>query len=182
MSMDGRPDTGPQDRAPLTYPCGERPDPRQPKEIAPGVYWVNMPLPFPGLDHINLWLLDDGDGWTLVDTGLGNDASRQIWRDVFQGVLGNKPITRVICTHMHPDHIGLAGWISRKFSARLWMSRLEYITGRMLVADTGREAPQEAVLYYRAIGWDEDVIDRYQVMFGGFGKYVSRLPDSVCPV
>jgi glyoxylase-like metal-dependent hydrolase (beta-lactamase superfamily II) len=165
-------------KAALTYPCGDKPDPRQPKQVAPGVYWVRMPLPFSGLDHINLWLLEDGDGWTLVDTGIGNESTRRIWSDVFDSTLKGKPITRVICTHMHPDHVGLAGWISRKFGARLWMSRLEYITCRILVADTGREAPQEAVAFYRAVGWDEDVLDRYQVMFGGFGKGVSPLPDS----
>jgi glyoxylase-like metal-dependent hydrolase (beta-lactamase superfamily II) len=79
---------------------------------------------------------------------------------------------------MHPDHMGLAGWISRKFGADLWMSRLEYITGRMLVADTGRDAPQEGVTFYRAAGWDEDAIDSYKIRFGGFGKAVSRVPDS----
>jgi glyoxylase-like metal-dependent hydrolase (beta-lactamase superfamily II) len=79
---------------------------------------------------------------------------------------------------MHPDHMGLAGWICRKFDAPLWMSRLEYITGRMLVADTGREAPEEGVKFYRAAGWDEDALGSYKARFGGFGKAVSRLPDA----
>jgi glyoxylase-like metal-dependent hydrolase (beta-lactamase superfamily II) len=179
MSMvDGRPDAGPAEKGALTYPCGERPDPRKPKEVAPGVFWVNMPLPMAGLNHINLWLLEDGEGWTLVDTGMALEDSRVIWRDAFEATLKGKPITRVICTHMHPDHMGLAGWITRKFGARLMMSRLEYITGRMLVADTGREAPQEAISFYRAVGWDEEALDRYHVMFGGFGKRVSRMPDT----
>jgi glyoxylase-like metal-dependent hydrolase (beta-lactamase superfamily II) len=80
---------------------------------------------------------------------------------------------------MHPDHIGLAGWIARKCDCRLWMSRLEYVTCRMLVADTGREAPEEGVRFYRAAGWDEDALDSYRVRFGGFGKAVSRLPDGI---
>jgi glyoxylase-like metal-dependent hydrolase (beta-lactamase superfamily II) len=79
---------------------------------------------------------------------------------------------------MHPDHMGLAGWLCRKFNATLWMSRLEYITGRMLVADTGREAPEEGVQFYRAAGWDEDALDSYKVRFGGFGKMVSKMPDA----
>jgi glyoxylase-like metal-dependent hydrolase (beta-lactamase superfamily II) len=74
--------------------------------------------------------------------------------------------------------MGLAGWICRKFNAPLWMSRLEYITGRVLVADTGREAPEEGVAFYRAAGWDEDALDSYKVRFGGFGKAVSKVPDA----
>ncbi|MBX3511161.1 MAG: MBL fold metallo-hydrolase [Hyphomonadaceae bacterium] len=136
-----------------------------------------MPLPF-ALAWINLWLIEDEGGWVIVDTGVGIEPSREYWRQVFNTTLAGRPVTRVICTHMHPDHMGLAGWICRKFDATLCMSRLEYITGRMLVADTGREAPPEGVRFYRAAGWDEDAIDSYVVRFGGFGKAVSKIPDS----
>ncbi len=177
--MDGLEDKGARDaeRARLDYPCGDRPEPRAVKEVAPGVLWVSMPLPF-SLKWINLWLIDDGPGWTLVDTGLGLEESRQHWRAIFADHLGGRAITRIICTHMHPDHIGLAGWISRKFDARLWMSRLEYITARMLVADTGREAPEDAMRFYRAAGWGEAQITEYRERFGMFGKAVSTMPDS----
>ncbi len=161
----------------LVYPLGEPPEPGVAREIAPGLHWVRMPLPF-ALKWINLWLLDDGDGWTIVDTGVALEQTREYWRAIFEAKLGGKPVTRVICTHMHPDHMGLAGWICRKFGATLWMSRLEYITGRMLVADTGREAPDEGVAFYRAAGWDEDALDSYKVRFGGFGKAVSKMPDA----
>ena len=161
----------------LVYPLGDPPEPGIAREIAPGVRWVRMPLPF-ALQWINLWLLEDGDGWTIVDTGMGTEETRGHWRAIFEATLGGKPVKRVICTHMHPDHMGLAGWICRKFNAPLWMSRLEYITGRMLVADTGREAPDEGVKFYRAAGWDEDLLDSYKVRFGGFGKAVSRMPDA----
>jgi glyoxylase-like metal-dependent hydrolase (beta-lactamase superfamily II) len=161
----------------LVYPLGEPPEPGQAREIAPGVYWVRMPLPF-ALKWINLWLIDDGAGWTVVDTGVAIEDSREHWRAIFEATLGGRPVTRVICTHMHPDHVGLAGWICRKFEAPLWISRLEYVTCRMLVADTGREAPEDGVRFYRAAGWDEDMLDSYRVRFGGFGKAVSRLPDS----
>jgi glyoxylase-like metal-dependent hydrolase (beta-lactamase superfamily II) len=177
MSMDGLEDAEAPVRAALAYPLGEPPLPGEAREIAPGVRWVRMPLPF-ALKWINLWLLEDGDGWTIVDTGVAMEQSREHWRAIFESTLGGKPVTRVICTHMHPDHIGLAGWICRKFGATLWMSRLEYITGRMLVADTGREAPEEGVEFYRAAGWDEDSLDSYRVRFGGFGKGVSRVPDA----
>jgi glyoxylase-like metal-dependent hydrolase (beta-lactamase superfamily II) len=176
MSMDGLEDAEANARPKLTYPFEDKPAAGETMEVAPGVLWVRMPLPM-ALNHINLWLLEDGEGWTLVDTGIAFEDTRTHWRSIFEKSLKGKPITRVICTHMHPDHIGLAGWITRKFQCRLWISRLEYVTCRMLVADTGREAPDEGVAFLRAAGWDEDALDSYRVKFGGFGKAVSRLPD-----
>ncbi|MGD9981319.1 MAG: MBL fold metallo-hydrolase [Hyphomonadaceae bacterium] len=179
MSMDGlEDDVAPARVKPqLSYPLGDPPEPGVAREIAPGVNWVRMPLPFV-LKWINLWLLEDGDGWTIVDTGVALEQTREYWRAIFEAKLDGRPVKRVICTHMHPDHMGLAGWICRKFGATLWMSRLEYITGRMLVADTGREAPEEGVAFYRGAGWDEDALDSYKVRFGGFGKAVSKVPDA----
>ncbi|MGE3866890.1 MAG: MBL fold metallo-hydrolase, partial [Hyphomonadaceae bacterium] len=127
---------------------------------------------------INLWLIEDGDGWALVDTGIGTDETRAHWRTILANQLGGRPITRVIVTHMHPDHIGLAGWMTRKFQCPLWISRLEYLTCRALAADTGHEAPEDGVRFYRAAGWNEEALDSYRVRFGGFGKGLSRLPDS----
>lgn len=162
----------------LDYPCGDPPAAGDTIEVAPGVLWVRMPLPF-ALLWINLWLLDDGDGWTVVDTGVGTDESRQHWRTIFDSpALGGKPVTNVIVTHMHPDHVGLSGWITGEFSCPLWMSRLEYVTCRMLLADTYRAAPEEGVNFYRAAGWDEDALTTYRQRFGGFGKLVSPLPDA----
>jgi glyoxylase-like metal-dependent hydrolase (beta-lactamase superfamily II) len=181
MSMDGVEDTDVAEmrsqRAKLTYPLGDPPPAGEAREIAPGVHWVRMPLPFV-LQAINLWLIEEAKGWTIVDTGLALEQSREYWRTIFASTLKGKPVTRVICTHMHPDHMGLAGWICRKFDAELWMSRLEYVVGRMLVADTGREAPEEGIKFYRAAGWDEASLDSYKARFGGFGKAVSRVPDS----
>ena len=180
MSMDGLEDEVTADRPArpsLVYPLGDPPEAGIAREIAPGVRWIRMPLPF-ALKWINLWLLEDGDGWTVIDTGVAMEQSREHWRAIFEANLQGRPVKRVICTHMHPDHMGLAGWICRKFDAEFWMSRLEYITGRMLVADTGREAPEEGVKFYRAAGWDEDALDSYKVRFGGFGKAVSRMPDA----
>lgn len=178
--MDGF--EGKTERARYDYPFAEPPATGTSLEIAPGVRWVRMPLPF-ALKWINLWLLDDGDGWTLVDTGMQTSETKAHWRTIFagdlsSGGLGGKPIRRVIVTHMHPDHIGLAGWITRKFQCDLWMTRLEYVMCRMLVADTGREAPEAGVKFYRAAGWEQEDLDRYVDRFGGFGKAVSQLPDA----
>lgn len=174
-AMDGLEETSA--RAKLVYPLGEAPLGGCTIQAAPGVLWLRMPLPF-ALKWINLYLIEDGAGWALIDTGIATEESRVLWRALFEGTLQGRPITRVICTHMHPDHIGLAGWITRKFSCRLWMTRLEYFSCRMLVADTGREAPEDGVDFYRAAGWDQETLDRYRARFGGFGKAVSRLPDS----
>lgn len=146
-------------------------------EVAPGVLWLRQPLGG-SLQFINVWALADGEGWAIVDTGLQTKETSQAWRAAFAGALGGRPITRVICTHLHPDHVGLAGWIVRKFDCRLWMTRLEYFQCRMLVADTGREAPEDGVRFFKAAGWDEDAIENYKARFGGFGKAIYALPDS----
>lgn len=177
-AMDGLEEAQTRRKPKLDYPWGEiLPGPGETIEVAPGVHWLRMPLPFV-LKAINLWLLEDGDGWTVVDTGIANEQTRGLWRQLFTGAMAGRPVKRVIITHMHPDHIGLAGWLTRKFQCRLWISRLEYVMCRMLVADTGREAPEEGVTFFRGAGWDEDALDSYRVKFGGFGKAVSRLPDA----
>ncbi|MFK8041019.1 MBL fold metallo-hydrolase [Congregibacter sp.] len=162
----------------LHYPWGRgvNPEPGDPQRIAEGVYWVRFPMPM-SLDHINLWLLEDGDGWTIVDTCLNLPDARDTWEGIFEGFMGGKPVKRVICTHMHPDHVGLAGWICERFGCDLWMSRAEYLMCRSLVADTGREAPQVAVDFYRGAGYTEEQLEKYKKRFGFFGKAVSKLPD-----
>lgn len=162
---------------PLTYPLESPPGPGRAVEVAPGVLWLTMPLPM-ALDHINVWALADGDGWTIVDTGMQTTETTAAWQSVFTGALGDRPVRRVICTHMHPDHVGMAGWLTRRFDCPLWITRLEYVTCRMLVADTCREAPADAVRFYRASGWDAAAIEDYKARFGAFGKRVYALPDS----
>jgi glyoxylase-like metal-dependent hydrolase (beta-lactamase superfamily II) len=130
------------------------------------------------LDHINLWALADGDGWTVIDTGMRTSGTAAAWQAAFSRALGGRPVTRVICTHMHPDHIGMAGWLTRRFECSLWITRLEYLTCRLLVTDTDREAPMDALRFYRAAGWNEQALEGYQRRFGDFGKHVSALPDS----
>ena len=161
----------------LSYPFAAVPGPGEAVEVAPGVRWLRMPLPIV-LDHINVWALEDGAGWTVVDTGVRVNAIVEAWEQAFAGPLGGRPATRVICTHMHPDHVGMAGWLTQRFDVRLWMSRLEYFACRMLVADTGRPAPEDGVRFYRAAGWDEAAIEQYRARFGGFGRAVHELPMS----
>lgn len=162
----------------MAYPFGAVPEPGQALQIAPGVLWLRMRLPMKALNHINVWALEDGHGWTLVDTGMQTPDTVADWQRAFAGALAGRPVTRVICTHMHPDHIGMAGWLTRQHDCRLWTTRLEYVTCRMLVADTGREAPADGVRFYHAAGWDDAALEHYRARFGGFGKAVYALPDS----
>ena len=114
----------------------------------------------------------------MIDTGLDTPASREAWGQIFAGAFQGRPVTRVIATHLHPDHVGLAGWIAERFACRLWMTRLEYFQCRLLAADTGRPAPQAALDFYRAAGWDEAVLAQYAARFGGFGRMIHPLPDA----
>ncbi|MBT8079108.1 MAG: MBL fold metallo-hydrolase [Gammaproteobacteria bacterium] len=136
-----------------------------------------MPLPFM-LSHINLWLLEEPRCWTLVDTGVHYPVAEEVWEKTFSGVMNNKPAGRVIVTHLHPDHVGCAGWLTRRFDVELWMSRAEYLLARVLVADTGKPAPEAGVRFYRAAGFSQESIDNYKKLFGMFGKGVSEIPES----
>jgi glyoxylase-like metal-dependent hydrolase (beta-lactamase superfamily II) len=116
----------------------------------------------------------------VVDTGTQTPQVLAAWHALLQagGVLGARPVTRVIATHMHPDHMGMAGWLTRKFGCRLWMTREEYLMCRTLAADTGREAPEDAIGFYRRCGWPGEALDVYRARFGSFGRFLHALPDS----
>lgn len=159
----------------LTYPFDGVPALGEAIQVAPGVLWMRLPLPL-ALNHINVYAIEDGEGWTLIDTGLGLDATRAQWEVLFAGPLQGRPVTRLICTHMHPDHLGLAGWLCERFQAPLVMTRLEYVTARMLVSETGSPAPEAAAAFYRSAGWSEAQLDAWRREFGGFGRAVSPLP------
>lgn len=159
----------------LSYPFAAPPVPEEAVRVAPDVLWMRLALPI-ALDHINVYAVEDGAGWTVIDTGLALSATRDEWERLLAGPMGGRPVVRVICTHLHPDHIGLAGWLCERFEAPLTMTRLEYVMARMLLADTGRPAPEAGARFYRAAGWDENQIEGYRKGFGQFGQVVSPLP------
>lgn len=161
----------------LEYPFATRPEPGAAVVVVPGVLWVRMRLPFQ-LNHINLWLLEDGDGWTIVDTGIRDEPTADAWKQLFATVMQNLPVRRVIVTHLHPDHVGMAGWLTRRFGVEMWMSRTDYLLCRTLVADTGQEAPEEGLRFYQAAGFAQDALEAYRARFGGFGLGVHRLPNA----
>lgn len=162
----------------LNFIMDEAPAPGSVTEIADGIYWLRFALPMSGLNHINLWALKDKDGWMIVDTGIANKDSKDIWETHFAELMGGRPINRVLCTHLHPDHTGLAGWLCRKFDAPLLMTRGEYFLCRLLAADTGQPAPREGIKFYRKAGFTDEQIELYKIRFGGFGKAISPLPHS----
>ncbi len=118
----------------LHFPVATPPAPGAVIAIAPGVRWLRMPLPF-ALDHINLWLLDDGPGWTAVDCGIAGRTTRELWQRIFADHLEGRPIVRVLVTHYHPDHIGLAGWLAERFEAPLWITEKEWLHARVMTGD-----------------------------------------------
>ncbi|PBI84591.1 Hydroxyacylglutathione hydrolase [Variovorax boronicumulans] len=175
--MDGLEESAEAAKGKLVYPFTELPPRGKSIEVADGVHWIRMPLPY-SLDHINLWALDDGDGWAVVDTGVRTEETVAVWRELFANSPDTRGLTRVFVTHMHPDHVGMAGWLTRKFGVRLWMTRSEYLMCRVMVSDTGREAPDDAIAFYRRAGWGEAAIETYRTRFGNFGKHIHPLPDS----
>jgi glyoxylase-like metal-dependent hydrolase (beta-lactamase superfamily II) len=119
----------------LNYPFGdELPQPGRALPVADGVRWIRMPLPF-ALDHINLWLLrdqiDGREGWTVVDCGVSRDEVKALWEQVFEQALDGLPVLRVIVTHMHPDHVGLAHWLCERWNAPLCMTMTDFAFARL---------------------------------------------------
>ena len=161
----------------LSYLPLATPEPNRWAQIVPGVRWVRLAMPY-ALDHINVWLLDDGAGTTVVDTGVCTEETKRAWNRIQEELLQSHPVRRIIATHMHADHVGMAGWLARSGEANLWMSRLEYLTCRMLMADTGKMPPESAIRFYVAAGWSPDDLQLYQERFGDFGRRIFELPAS----
>src|SRR3990167_5583865 len=138
------------------YPLGDTlPEVGHTLEIAPGARWVRMALPF-ALDHINLWLLrdrlDGRDGWTIVDCGITSDATQAAWERIFAEELDGLPVLRVIVTHMHPDHIGLAHWLTERWNCRLWISATDYHSARIGSQSTTGFGGEGAAAFFHAHG------------------------------
>jgi glyoxylase-like metal-dependent hydrolase (beta-lactamase superfamily II) len=162
----------------LHYVFGQRtPAPASCIEVAPGVHWLRMPLPF-ALDHINLWLLADGDGWTLVDCGLNHKPTRDLWEQAYETVLGSRRIQRLVVTHYHADHVGLAGWHARRWDAPLWMSEGEYLTALALYYETPGHHRGAMFDLFRAHGLDEARIEGMKAFSGAYPRLISELPQT----
>jgi glyoxylase-like metal-dependent hydrolase (beta-lactamase superfamily II) len=161
----------------LRYPWENHPGPDKVVEVTTGVLWVRLALPF-RLNHVNIYLFADGDGWAMVDSGFGNEESIAAWTALFEGPLKQVQITRLIVTHSHPDHVGLAGWIVERFNCPLFMSQVEYLQS-VYHQNRGTEERRNAQrLFLRRHGMDEDLTDKLLGRGQDYLKRVSTLPPS----
>jgi glyoxylase-like metal-dependent hydrolase (beta-lactamase superfamily II) len=144
-------------------------------EVAPGVLWARLALPFL-LDHVNIYFVDDGNGWALIDTGLGDKATLAAWQPLLDTVLKDRPLTRIIATHFHPDHVGAAGFLLKRFNLPLYMSATEYLQCLNLHLDPGALEAEHYRRFYLDHGLDEETTKR--VVTGGHAylKLLSGLP------
>ncbi len=144
------------DTATLRMPWSAPPAPGDAIEVAEGVLWLRLPLPM-ALDHVNIYALDEGDSWTIVDTGIHSRRSVKLWEDILAGPLQGRPVGRVILTHHHPDHIGMAGWLMARFGAELVTTRTAWLMARMLILDEESRPTEQALAYWRAAGMDPEI-------------------------
>ena len=151
--------------ASLDYPYPDTPAPGATIEVAPGVRWLSMPLPF-ALDHINLWIVGD----SIVDTGIGDDVTRSLW----EKILFQKRIKRVVLTHYHPAHAGNAAWLVQKFGAEFWTTQGEYLTAHAVRASSAGYTTEAVLEVFRKNGLDPE---RAKTMGGRGNRYAALVPE-----
>ena len=175
--MNAKTDTAQSSAEALRYPWDQHPGPEEVVEVRPGVLWARLKLPF-RLNHVNIYLLADGDGYAMVDAGFGNEETIEAWTKLFEGPLKGVNITRLIVTHSHPDHVGLAGWIVERFNCPLVMTQVEYLQS-VYHQNRGTEERREAQrLFFRRHGMDESLTEKLLGRGQDYLKRVSVLPPS----
>jgi glyoxylase-like metal-dependent hydrolase (beta-lactamase superfamily II) len=157
----------------LDYPFEDIPAPAQPLPVAPGVAWLRMPLPF-ALDHINLWLLDDGDDVVIVDTGFGTPETQAIWQQVLAA--DGRRISGVVVTHFHPDHLGLAAWLAARDAAPLFMTEAEYLAARAVWHAVPGHASADMAGFFRRHGLNEERLGALTARGNTYARGVTELP------
>jgi glyoxylase-like metal-dependent hydrolase (beta-lactamase superfamily II) len=157
------------------YPFDRLPEAGGTIEVAPGIHWVRMPLPF-ALDHINLWLLEDEGAWTAVDTGYALPEVERRWETLFRDRLGAAPLARVLVTHFHPDHLGLAAWLEERCEAALWMTAEEWRTAHRVHAEKSGLDPDSQNRFYHRHGASQEQLAALAARRGSYRKGVPKLP------
>jgi glyoxylase-like metal-dependent hydrolase (beta-lactamase superfamily II) len=160
----------------LTHPWSAPPAPGEAIVVAPGIAWLRMPLPF-ALDHINLWLLEDDGGWAVVDTGVGLPATRAAWERVFATRLEGKPVSRVIATHFHPDHMGNAGWLVDRWGVDFWCTQAEFLSAQLAWRQRGGADMEKRLTHYRRHGFDEAAIEDFRTRGNHYPHMVPTLAE-----
>ncbi|GGE53992.1 MBL fold metallo-hydrolase [Actibacterium pelagium] len=143
----------------IRYPFENIPPEGEAVEVADGVLWMRLPLPM-ALDHVNVYALDDGDGWTIIDSGFASRGTKAIWRKILDGPLQGRPIRRILVTHHHPDHVGLAGWFQTAHGAELVTTRTAWLFSRMLLLDEQDRPTEEQLTFWRRAGMDPDILNQ----------------------
>ncbi len=161
----------------LAFPFPEPPPPGGIIEAAPGILWARLPLPF-SLDHVNVYLIEDGGGFAVLDTGIGTNRTKEVWEKIFSGPLAGQSLTRVIVTHFHPDHVGLAGWFVERFGLPLYMSQTDYLMSLNLHLDPGALDAEPFRQFYLRHGLDAHTTGKVVTQGHGYLKMLSGLPST----
>ena len=159
----------------LSYPWPDAPLPGVAREVAAGIWWLRMPLPF-ALNHVNLWLCEDRDGWVQIDTGLGDAATRTVWERHFSTTFDGRPLIRVIATHYHPDHFGNAGWLAARWQCPVAMPEAEYLTAHAVSEDRAGYGIDATCALFRAHGLADDRLDALAARGNAYRRGVPQLP------
>jgi glyoxylase-like metal-dependent hydrolase (beta-lactamase superfamily II) len=161
----------------LDYPFAAPPAPGEAIEVASRIFWLRMPLPF-ALDHINLWLLAEDDGWTQVDCGYGSDATRALWERHFATTLRGRPIRRIVATHCHPDHVGNAAWLAARFGAPVAMTHAEFLTAHALAGQHSGHGLAATIGLFRKHGMAAEHIAALDGRGNHYKRGVPELPEA----
>jgi glyoxylase-like metal-dependent hydrolase (beta-lactamase superfamily II) len=163
------------DDSALVFPAPEPPPTGEVAEIAPGVLWTRIPLPF-RLNHVNIYLIEDKNGWAVLDTGIDNEATRAVWTALVKGPLAGRRLSRLIVTHFHPDHIGLAGWMCERFGLPLLTTQTSYLACANISLSPGALDAKPYRDFYLRHGLDAATTQRVATQGHGYLKMVSGLP------
>lgn len=169
--------TAPLPQSGLSFPHAAPPPTGAVVEIAPGILWTRIPLPF-RLDHVNIFLIEDGDGWAVVDTGISNQPTREVWDALVSGPLAGRRLTRLIVTHYHPDHIGLAGWLCERFDIPLLTSQTAYLGCINISLSPGALEAKPYRDFYLRHGMSEETAAIVSTQGHGYLRMVTPLPMS----
>lgn len=161
----------------LNFPYQDGPQGGTLRQVAEGVHWLRMPLPF-SLTHINLWLVEDGEGFAIIDTGINDAKTQGFWEQIFNDHLGGRPITRIFATHCHPDHIGASGWLCERWGVELWMTQAEWQQANIGELRAGGASRPAMARHFERLGFPVSRLRKMGRMQGYFQNMVGPLPPS----